>query len=84
MVEIAVADNGIGIQPQYQRMIFVPFQRLERTKTSGFGIGLATCQRSMERLGGRIRVESAGLGKQSTFYLLFQFAQVCQVLCTAA
>jgi two-component system sensor histidine kinase/response regulator len=67
--EVAVSDNGVGIPSEYHRMIFAPFQRLHGGESPGFGIGLATCQRIVERHGGRIWVEGAGLGAGSTFYI---------------
>jgi two-component system sensor histidine kinase/response regulator len=71
-IEVAIADNGIGLEPRHQTLIFAPFQRLESNRISGFGIGLATCQRIMERHRGKIWVRSAGQGKGSTFYLSFR------------
>ena len=64
----SVNDQGIGIDPQYKDRVFVIFQRLHtRQEYPGTGIGLAVCQRIIERHGGRVWFESEpGMG--STFY----------------
>ena len=55
----AVSDNGIGIDPEYKENVFGLFKRLHTSdEYSGTGIGLAICQRIVDRYHGRIWVES--------------------------
>ncbi len=64
----SVADNGIGIDPQFTERVFTMFTRLNGGKYPGSGIGLALCRKVIERLGGRIWVESKrGRGSEFIF-----------------
>jgi signal transduction histidine kinase len=61
-----VKDNGMGIEKRYHARIFGLFEKLNPT-IEGTGIGLALVKRIIETHGGKIWVESEGLGKGSTF-----------------
>ncbi len=68
-VRLWVEDNGIGIAPAYRERIFGVFERLHKNDAyPGTGIGLAMVKKSVERMGGRVGVESK-LGKGSRFWI---------------
>jgi signal transduction histidine kinase len=69
-IEIAVSDTGIGIEPQDQERIFQPFNQVDSSagrRYQGTGLGLPLTKRFVELHGGKIWVESDGLGKGTTF-----------------
>jgi signal transduction histidine kinase len=70
-VEIIVSDNGIGISSEQLYHIFDRFYRADKSRarpSGGTGIGLTIAQALLKAHHGRIWVESAGLGKGSSFH----------------
>lgn len=66
---LAIRDNGIGLDMQFQDRIFDIFQRLQRAEDyPGTGVGLAIVRKAMQRMGGRAWAESAP-GQGATFFL---------------
>jgi signal transduction histidine kinase len=70
-VRVWIEDNGIGLDPIHRERIFGVFQRLSgKEDPSGTGIGLAMVKKSVEKMGGRIGVESTpGAGSRFWFEL---------------
>ena len=65
----SVSDNGIGFDMRYHDRIFEIFHRLSSDEgQNGTGVGLALAARAAERMGGRVRAESAP-GQGATFFL---------------
>jgi signal transduction histidine kinase len=67
-VELRVKDEGPGIAPEYQKLVFERYERLESTShEQGSGLGLAIAKSVVESHGGMIGVESV-VGEGSTFW----------------
>jgi two-component system phosphate regulon sensor histidine kinase PhoR len=64
-IVLSIADNGIGISKEEQKLIFKKFQRISSTR-EGFGVGLYLVNTMVTEAGGRIEVESEP-GKGSVF-----------------
>ncbi|WP_019503491.1 ATP-binding protein [Pleurocapsa sp. PCC 7319] len=70
--EFSVADDGLGIEPQYHERIFTIFQTLQaRDSIESTGIGLSIVKKIVEGQGGTVRVESQ-LGEGATFYFTWR------------
>ena len=67
MVCFWVRDNGHGLTPEEQARLFTPFTRFDQASAKGHGLGLSIVRRIVEKLGGRVGVES-GAGGNSTFW----------------
>jgi len=77
-VRFDVIDTGIGISPQAQQEIFLPFHQVDSTRSrlrGGTGLGLAISQHIIQAMGGRIEVTSrVGAGSIFSFTLDFALA----------
>jgi signal transduction histidine kinase len=68
-IRLVVEDNGIGIAPAYHERIFRVFERLHATEAySGTGIGLAVVRKAVQRMNGRVGVQSEP-GRGSCFWI---------------
>lgn len=67
-VLLFVEDNGVGIPEAYQDRIFRLFEQLEKSRYPGSGMGLAISSKAVERMGGKIGVESRR-GEGSRFWI---------------
>jgi signal transduction histidine kinase len=74
MVHFWVRDNGAGISPEAQTRLFTPFTRINQTNVTGHGLGLSIVRRIVERLGGKVGVESQ-MEQGSTFTFSLPSAQ---------
>ena len=76
-VRIYIQDNGIGIPPTDRDRVFKMFERLQPdSKHEGSGIGLTIVRRAVQRMGGRVGVDSVeGLG--STFWIELKRGDPC-------
>ena len=71
MVRIRVSDDGIGMDASTVQRLFTPFFT---TKADGTGLGLVSCHRIVESIGGQIQVQSE-LGEGTTFELLLPMCE---------
>lgn len=67
LVRFWVQDNGNGLSAAEQGLLFTEFTRLDQARAKGHGLGLSIVRRIMEKLNGRVGIEST-VGEGSTFY----------------
>jgi signal transduction histidine kinase len=70
MVRLCFQDNGIGVESEYYERIFGVFEQLHGDAYEGTGIGLAIVKQSMNRMRGRVGLESHP-GEGSKFWVEF-------------
>ncbi len=78
-VEIAVADNGVGIQPEFFDHIFERFSQVDSSTTrkhGGLGLGLSIVKNLVELHGGTVKARSQGVNQGSTFIVLLPLVSV--------
>ncbi len=68
-VELTVADNGIGIEPEHRDRVFELFERMDSGRSDGLGFGLAFCRRVAELHRGRLEIIDPPSGRGATFRL---------------
>ena len=77
-IRFQIEDTGIGIDHKELEKIFLPFQRIEKSKnssvSSGVGLGLAMTKRLVEAMGGELHVKSR-LEQGSIFWVTFEFSK---------
>jgi signal transduction histidine kinase len=69
-VQFWIRDNGVGIDPNQQALLFTPFSRLHQIRAQGYGLGLSIVQRIVTKLGGEVGVESDGHHGSLFFFTL--------------
>ncbi|MBD2175849.1 PAS domain S-box protein [Pseudanabaena sp. FACHB-1998] len=76
-IRFAIADTGVGIDPDKLEDIFLPFQQVgDRARHySGTGLGLPICQKIVEMMGGKLQVESQ-LNAGSTFWFEIELTEI--------
>ncbi|MCK4330463.1 PAS domain S-box protein [candidate division WOR-3 bacterium] len=66
-VRFWVRDNGSGISPEEQKRLFTPYTRISQIRVEGYGLGLSIVRRIMEKICGKVGMESK-IGTGSTFW----------------
>lgn len=67
MIRFWIRDHGHGLTTEAQMQLFTPFTRLHKDSAEGHGLGLSIVQQVVEKLGGKVGVETK-LGEGSLFY----------------
>lgn len=69
MVKFWVKDCGPGISPDQQQWLFAEFRKLSQVRAEGHGLGLSIVRRIVEKLGGKVGIESEGIAGQGSRFI---------------
>jgi signal transduction histidine kinase len=70
-----IKDSGMGISPENINKLFLNFGKLadpSGCNKTGTGLGLSICKHLIEKMGGKVNVQSEGVGKGTTFIIKMQ------------
>ena len=79
-IRIAVQDTGLGLEPEQLPFVFEPFKQVDSSnarRANGLGLGLSLARQLVELHGGRLGVESEGVGHGSTFTITLPAGMAC-------
>jgi signal transduction histidine kinase len=82
MAQISVHDTGIGIEMENSEQLFSPFVQADgsaQRSYGGTGLGLTICKRLVELMGGKIWLESPGLGQGNTVIFTLPLNEPSQI-----
>ncbi|WP_341529074.1 ATP-binding protein [Nostoc sp. UHCC 0302] len=83
MAQISVRDTGMGIEMESSEKLFAPFVQADgsaQRSHGGTGLGLTICKRLVELMGGKIWLESPGLGQGSTVTFTLPLNEPSQII----
>jgi len=77
LMRFSVRDTGVGMTKEQSEKVFNEFYKADKSRHDfqSSGLGPSICKRIVDKHGGKIWVESEGLGKGSTFYFTFKIAE---------
>ena len=73
--QMRIRDSGMGISRENIGKLFLNFGKLadpSGCNKTGTGLGLSICKHLIEKMGGKVKVESEGIGKGTTFIIKMQ------------
>ncbi len=73
--KMRIKDSGMGISQENINKLFLNFGKLadpSGCNKTGTGLGLSICKHLIEKMGGKVKVESEGIGKGTTFIIKMQ------------